>query len=150
MAPSTTSNNALIDPQLWQYCEQHYLLAPKRYIALQDDHHINVNLLLLAEHLDQQRCYLSPEHWQQLQQVIHNWEMHVLTPFRALRRNSKHHNSDEQYQAVLAIELSMERQSQQMLSAHLTCITLSQQSNQTNVRCYLSQLGLSETILTRS
>ncbi|QIR13640.1 TIGR02444 family protein [Shewanella aestuarii] len=134
--------------KVWQECEQRYLSAPKGYIALQDSHQVNVNLLLLAQYLDQQNYVLSAEQWQQMAQVIEQWEQTILKPFRGLRRLAKAHLTEDEYQKMLEVELIMERKSQKMLLRHLNNmpanIPLSTLSNTNNTQGYLGLFGLTQ------
>ena len=108
-------SNTTFSMQIWQQCEQQYNFNPKAYIALQDDYQVNVNLLLLAQGLDQQGYLLNLLQWQQLTEVIEQWETNVLTPYRQLRRIAKAHLAATEYQKMLDVELIMERKSQKML-----------------------------------
>ncbi|UJF21740.1 TIGR02444 family protein [Shewanella sp. OMA3-2] len=108
--------------EIWGQCEQRYLCDPQAYIALQDKYQVNVNLLLLAQYLDQQSYQLSLKHWQQLANVIAPWEAEVLKPYRQLRRLAKAHLAIDEYQKMLKVELMLERKSQTMLLQHINLI----------------------------
>jgi uncharacterized protein (TIGR02444 family) len=107
---------------IWQQCEQKYLCDPQAYIALQDNYQVNVNLLLLAQQLDQQSYPLGINDWQQLSRVIEPWEAGVLKPYRQLRRLAKAHLTTDEYQKMLQVELMLERKSQKMLLQHINLI----------------------------
>ncbi|WP_434952899.1 TIGR02444 family protein [Shewanella sp. HL-SH4] len=107
---------------IWQQCEQKYLCDPQAYIALQDSYQVNVNLLLLAQQLDQQSYPLDFNDWQQLSRLIEPWEAGVLKPYRQLRRLAKAHLTKDEYQKMLQVELMLERKSQKMLLQHINLI----------------------------
>jgi len=143
-------SNTTFSMQIWQQCEQQYNFNPKAYIALQDDYQVNVNLLLLAQGLDQQGYLLNLLQWQQLTEVIEQWETNVLTPYRQLRRIAKAHLAATEYQKMLDVELIMERKSQKMLLQQVNLIQgkpLHENSVANNTQYYLSLFGLDSTHL---
>ena len=150
------STNTTFSMQLWQQCEQQYQVDPKAYIALQDDYQVNVNLLLLAQRLDQQGYLLNLPHWQQLTAVIEQWETKVLTPYRQLRRIAKAHLAASEYQKMLDVELIMERKSQKILLQQVNLVQgepmLANTNNSAtnNTDHYLSLFGLNSTHLPQS
>ncbi|GGQ08393.1 TIGR02444 family protein [Shewanella litoralis] len=141
---------------LWHQCELVYSQNPNAYIQLQDSYHVNVNVLLLAQYLDQQAFLLSAEQWQSMLSVIEKWEDSVLVPYRQLRRIAKRHLAEDEYQKMLDVELIMERKSQQFLLQKLHSIDEQPTSNSTNtdspsvssnVNAYLSIYGLDDSAI---
>ncbi|PMG74765.1 hypothetical protein BCU84_18125 [Shewanella sp. 10N.286.51.B7] len=100
---------------IWRDCDNLYATNPASYISVQDDYQVNVNLLLLAQYLDQQCHYLPLAQWEVLASTIEDWDTKVVTPYRKLRRLAKSHLQAGEYQQMLDIELMMERKTQQML-----------------------------------
>jgi hypothetical protein len=113
-----------------------------------------VNILLLAQYLDQQHYVLTPQLWELLTGVVDQWEANVLQPYRRLRRIAKAYLDGEEYQKMLDVELIMERKSQYMLLHKLNLLqgkTLDIEPDNTepsNIQHYLSLFGLDESIMT--
>ena len=103
------------DASLWQTCDRLYEKGQGLYLKLQDDYGLNVNLLLLAQWLDEKRYYLSDQDWQELAAQVEAWEQKVLKPYRRLRKLSKHNLEKAEYQQMLEVELMLERKSQAMI-----------------------------------
>lgn len=133
---------------IWRHCEQSYLANPKFYIHLQDSYQVNVNILLLAQYLDQQHYLLTQQHWELLTGVIEHWETSVLQPYRRLRQITKAHLANDEYQKMLEVELIMERKSQNMLLQKLNLLdgetVNSDHCGPSNIQHYLSLFGLDE------
>lgn len=129
---------------IWQECDKAYAIKPDAYIALQDDYKVNVNLILLAQWLDEQSIYLSAEHWQQLNEAIAGWDNTFIQPYRHLRRLSKAHLDKAEYQLMLDVELMLERKAQQkiLLSLNSPKAQISSNSVNSNASQYLAQLNL--------
>lgn len=136
---------------LWHQCELVYSQNPSAYIQLQDSYHVNVNILLLAQYLDQQAFLLSAEQWQSMLGVIEKWEDSVLVPYRQLRRIAKRHLAEDEYQKMLDVELIMERKSQQFLLQRLNSLVGEtfnlKHADYSNTQHYLSLLGLDEHVM---
>lgn len=109
---------------LWQDCDAIYTQQQTICLALQDDHQLNVNLLLLALWLDSHHQRLASPDWQQLQQDLLSWEQRLLLPYRKLRRLSKAALEQAEYQQMLDVELMLERKSQAKILAALKAMTL--------------------------
>ncbi|MFT6131561.1 MAG: hypothetical protein ACJAW2_000265 [Shewanella sp.] len=113
-----------------------------------------MNILLLAQYLDQQHYVLTPQLWELLTGVVDQWEANVLQPYRRLRRIAKAYLDGEEYQKMLDVELIMERKSQYMLLHKLNLLqgkTLDIEPDNTepsNIQHYLSLFGLDESIMT--
>lgn len=131
-----------LDGLLWQDCDDIYLRHQQIFLGLQDDHQVNVNLLLLATWLDQQSHLLSLQQWQTLQQDTFKWESRVLLPYRKLRRLSKSCLAADEYQQMLDVELMLERKSQKLILHSLN--QLAWQGESSNLASYLSLFNLSD------
>lgn len=113
-----------------------------------------MNILLLAQYLDQQHYVLTPQLWELLTGIVDQWEANVLQPYRRLRRIAKAYLDGEEYQKMLDVELIMERKSQYMLLQKLNLLqgkTLDTEPDNTeasNIQHYLSLFGLDESIMT--
>jgi uncharacterized protein (TIGR02444 family) len=103
------------DISLWQACDTYYFEHQALYLRLQDDHEVNVNLLLLSIWLDRQTYQLLPQDWSQLIQEVRHWEERVLLPYRKLRKLSKSSLVEAEYQEMLDLELILERKSQALI-----------------------------------
>ncbi|MGB6137486.1 MAG: TIGR02444 family protein [Shewanella sp.] len=141
----TTLKRPIFTHALWHQCEQVYSQNPSAYIQLQDSYQVNVNVLLLAQYLDQKAFLLSAEQWQSMLAVIEKWEDSVLMPYRKLRRIAKRHLAEDEYQKMLDVELIMERKSQQLLLQKLHLLEgkpLTSPRVNNNVNAYLGIYGL--------
>lgn len=116
------------DASLWQTCDRLYEKGQLLYLKLQDDYGLNVNLLLLAQWLDEQHYYLSDQDWQELADQVAAWEEKVLKPYRRLRKLSKHNLAKAEYQQMLEVELMLERKSQAMILLQLRLLANEQRS----------------------
>ncbi|MCO4205053.1 DUF2390 domain-containing protein [Aeromonas taiwanensis] len=96
----------------------------------------NVNLALLLHYLDQSGI---PVDLTDLQPGLVQTEA-VLLPWRALRQQAKSRVADEEYQAMLAHELELERLQQGVLLQTLRELSLSRGKSH-NLSNYLSLLG---------
>ncbi|NRD72738.1 TIGR02444 family protein [Shewanella sp. VB17] len=103
------------DLSLWQACDTYYEEHQTLCLQLQDEHEVNINLLLLSTWLDKQAYRLLPQAWLQLTQEMLHWEQRVLLPFRKLRKLSKNHLASTEYQQMLEVELMLERKSQALI-----------------------------------
>lgn len=130
-----------VDMSLWQSCDDIYFKHQPLCLLLQDEHQVNVNLLLLAIWLDTQEYLLSATQWQVLQQDTCKWEARVLSPYRKLRRLSKSCLIDTEYQQMLDVELMLERKSQKLIFHSLN--QLACQGDSSNLSCYLGLFNLS-------
>ncbi|MBM7070831.1 TIGR02444 family protein [Shewanella sp. 202IG2-18] len=109
---------------IWTECEALYPANKDVCLELQDKYDVNVNLLLLALYLDQRTTFrYQPTQWKVMLDIIHDWELNILKPYRELRRNAKTMIEQSEYQQMLNVELMMERKSQQTLSKLLINLT---------------------------
>lgn len=133
----------LICPTIWHACEKRYTQEPREYLVMQEEHGVNVNLLLLAEELDQQGLGITADQWQKLTTEIKDWEMNILTPYRRLRKLAKASFSEVEYQKMLDVELMMERKAQKLILLRLN--KLKPQMLGDNLKHYLSIFRLEVT-----
>ena len=103
------------DISLWQACDAYYKEHQALCLQLQDEHEVNINLLLLSTWLDKQAYRLLPQAWSQLTQEILHWEQPVLLPLRKLRKLSKNRLTDTEYLQMVDVELMLERKSQALI-----------------------------------
>ncbi|WP_299492131.1 DUF2390 domain-containing protein [uncultured Shewanella sp.] len=116
-----------LKPTLWAECDVLYARDPKGYITLQDTYQLNVNLLLLAQwldnlHIEHQSLILNTAIWSELNSKVKAHDQNALIPYRQHRRASKSRLSASQYQHMLKKELLLERQTQQFILTELDVI----------------------------
>ncbi|WP_299687339.1 TIGR02444 family protein [uncultured Vibrio sp.] len=99
--------------QLWQFSLQYYSVRGVKdaCLALQNQHHGNVNLLLLLKWLDEQQLSFAEQEWHKVQQCLTRSE-NLLHNYRELRKHLKTHVSDSLYREALQFELQLEKQQQ--------------------------------------
>ncbi|WP_299801537.1 TIGR02444 family protein [uncultured Shewanella sp.] len=114
---------------LWSDCDTLYMQHQSLCLQLQDDHQLNVNLLLLALWLDKHHYLLPKPQWRQLQQDTRHWEEKLLLPYRQLRRQSKACLEIDEYRQMLDLELMLERKSQAMILNALELMSLEEQAS---------------------
>ena len=103
----------LLGQSFWQFCLAYYPALKRQLLTLQDIHQLNVNLLLFAGYVDEHNSTISISQWRILVEAIAASEQ-TLLPLRQQRRAVKGIN-DEQYQALLATELKLEKQQQTVI-----------------------------------
>ena len=130
------------DISLWKICDSYYHQHQALCLELQDNHQLNVNLLLLSLWLDKQDYLLSTQDWSQLQSETHQWEERVLLPYRKLRKLSKNSLASDEYQQMLDVELMLERKSQGLILHKLK--QLAHFGESTNLGSYLSLFNLNK------
>ncbi|WP_299009671.1 DUF2390 domain-containing protein [uncultured Shewanella sp.] len=123
---------------LWHECDTLYARDPKGYIALQNTYQINVNLLLLAQwldnlHINNQSLILNAHIWSELKNKVQTHDQDALIPFRQHRRASKSNVSRSQYQDMLKKELQLERQTQQYIFTELHILLQNTQYSQLHI-----------------
>ncbi|MCG9728633.1 TIGR02444 family protein [Shewanella sp. Isolate13] len=133
-----------ITPSLWHDCDSLYMAHQTLFLQLQDDHQLNVNLLLLTLWLDKHHYSLAKPQWQTLQQATLTWEQKLLIPYRQLRRQSKALLETEEYQQMLKLELMLERKSQVMILKTLQSMSVKAgtNTNNANLSQYLALFDL--------
>lgn len=99
--------------RLWQFSLQYYSVREVKdaCLALQNNHHGNVNLLLLLKWLDEQQVAFHEEDWHKVQQCLSRSEA-LLHSYRELRKHLKQHVVDSLYREALQFELQLEKQQQ--------------------------------------
>ncbi|MCL2915957.1 TIGR02444 family protein [Shewanella corallii] len=107
------------EQRLWQLCDLHYAKHKDLCLQLQNQHGVNVNLLLLAWYLDGRQQGLSGEQWQQILQHLTEWESKLLQPYRRLRQLGKEQLPQAEYRKMLDVELSLERNGQKLVQKWL-------------------------------
>ncbi|MGS0681571.1 TIGR02444 family protein [Shewanella sp. 125m-7] len=129
---------------LWTDCDTLYLQHQNQCLALQDDHQLNVNLLLLAIWLDNKQHKLASSDWKVLQHSMFAWEERLLLPYRKLRRQAKAYLEQNEYQQLLSVELMLERKSQAMILKALESIQIQEDNTTTggNLSRYLALFSL--------
>ena len=104
---------------LWQFSLARYGAVESLCLALQDDHGLNINLLMLCAYCQSEGCALDELQVGDLIRHNRQWQQEVINPYRALRKTLKPRLSPEDYQQMLAIELALEKEEQQRLFAAL-------------------------------
>ena len=116
---STVEPILLTADELWQYSLKHYPKIDSLLLELQDHYQLNINLLLLCGYAQQQGCAIDELQLANLLSQCQQWQQQLLTPFRTLRRELKSQLTATQYQAMLTMELALERHQQQQLVTSL-------------------------------
>jgi len=132
------------DLSLWTMCDGYYNQHQTLCLQLQDDHQVNVNLLLLSLWLDKQGYLLTPTDWALMKDEVHHWEERVLLPYRKLRKLSKNSLIEGEYQQMLEVELMLERKSQALILHKLRQLPHEGQSSNLNVFLDLYRLNANE------
>ncbi len=106
------------DNPLWRYSLAVYDrqgVAPL-LIALQDQHHADVNILLCCAWLGSQGEILSPASLEQLVAISSTWREQCVQPLRAVRRFLKGRSGEEAFrEQVKALEIDAEQRQQALL-----------------------------------
>ncbi|MBB1463882.1 TIGR02444 family protein [Vibrio splendidus] len=99
--------------RLWQFSLQYYSVRGVKdaCLALQNQFHGNVNLLLLLKWLDEQQLSFAEEDWHKVQQCLSRSET-LLHSYRELRKHLKPQVVDSLYREALQFELQLEKQQQ--------------------------------------
>lgn len=101
---------------LWQYSLGTYDQIKDLALKLQDDYGLNVNLLLLSGYAQTLGCAIDEFDMQNLVAQTQQWQTTVTQPYRELRRELKSTITSQQYQAMLTVELALEREEQWRLT----------------------------------
>lgn len=104
---------------LWQYSLDVYSQIKEVVLPLQDEYGLNVNLLLLAGYAQTLGCAIDEFDMKNLVNQTKQWQQEITQPYRKLRRDLKETISDSQYQDMLTIELTLEKEEQWRLASHL-------------------------------
>lgn len=157
MPPPQLTNICLWDFSLHQYARPG---VSRLCINLQDEHGVNVNLLLWALWLGYCGKTLDTRLLAQAQRKIHSWDQHYVVPLRQLRRRMKVEFGAENtaVEAVRArikqAELLAEKYvlslleslplSEANIHAHPVLPTIASSLMEANLHCYLESLSVNE------
>ena len=99
----------------WTYSCDVYRLdgVAQHCLALQDDHGVDVNVLLYGAWLGSTGMQLNPAHLRQLEFLVAPWRSSVVQPLRRLRRRLE--AQPEVYADLKTLELTAEHQQQNMM-----------------------------------
>jgi len=100
----------------WQYSLQAYDQIKDIVLPLQDEHGLNVNLLLLAGYTQTLGCAIDEFDMNNLVIQTKQWQQQLTQPFRQLRRELKATINDNQYQNMLSMEIALEKEEQWRLT----------------------------------
>lgn len=128
--------------RLWQFSLQYYSVrqVKEACLALQNQFHGNVNLLLLLKWLDEQQVTFHQQEWHKVQECLGRSES-LLHSYRELRRHLKVHTPDSIYREALQFELQLERQQQSDLVDCINALHLQHNHNEPLTLRYCRQLG---------
>jgi uncharacterized protein (TIGR02444 family) len=136
-------SHILLTPQeLWQYSLQHYPRVDTLLLELQDQYQLNINLFLLCGYAQQQGCAIDEMQLANLQAQCQQWQDQLITPFRTLRRSLKATLSAQDYQAMLTMELALEKQQQHQLITSLPELPANNPEAQANLLSCLIFSGI--------
>jgi len=102
----------LSSDELWQYSLKHYSKVEHIVLPLQDTYGLNINLLLLCGYAQSHGCAIDEFQLGELVAQTSSWQQRLTEPFRQLRRDLKASLSAPQYQAMLSMELALEKEQQ--------------------------------------
>jgi uncharacterized protein (TIGR02444 family) len=110
---SEHASTTLTLERLWQFSLSYYSARGVKdaCLALQNQYHGNVNLLLLLKWLDEQQMAFEKTEWHHIQQCLGRSES-LLLSYRELRKHLKPHVVDSLYREALQFELQLEKQQQ--------------------------------------
>lgn len=108
---------SLVDHPLWQYSLVVYKqpAVQQTCLPLQDEHGLQVNLLLAAGWLGKQSRCLPETGWQALMAATADWQRQGIQPLRAWRRRLPADTDTAFRQQALKLELQAEALEQQTL-----------------------------------
>lgn len=127
---------------LWQYSLTHYPSIERELIALQDEYQLNINLLLLCGFAQANGCAIDEFQLLDLLEQTKSWNRKLTSPFRELRRTLKPNLSEEQYQQMLTMELSLEQEEQWRLVNTLPELPSNNPEAQANILSCLISSGV--------
>ncbi|WP_117235953.1 TIGR02444 family protein [Vibrio maerlii] len=128
--------------RLWQFSLQYYSVSEVKEACLliQNQHHGNVNLLLLLIWLDEQHVRFSSQDWPTLNLCLQRSES-LLHDYRELRKQFKTHLPDSVYRKSLQFELQLEKQQQSDLVECINQMTLTNNNTDPLTLEYCRQHG---------
>lgn len=147
-----------LNSNLWDFSLMHYARAgvADACLRLQDEHGVNVNVLLWCAWLEQRGLMLNAARLRSAQKRIHAWDEHYVVPLRQLRRRMKAEfgAADEGIERVRSqikqAELLAEKQLQIWLEAVVQTWDDTSAASEhlsaggNNVRFYLQQLNVTD------
>ncbi len=139
---SKSAEHTLTLERLWQFSLQFYGVreVKEACLALQNNYHGNVNLLMLFRWLDEQRLIFQEKDWHLVQSCLGRSEA-LLHSFRELRRQLKSQVNDALYRQALQFELQLEKQQQSDLVDCINSLTLIENDGAPLTLRYTRQLG---------
>lgn len=154
VSPNLTSS-------LWDFSQRYYARpqVADACLRLQDEQGVNVNLLLWCLWLGQGGLRLDAARLRSAQKRIHAWDEHYVVPLRQLRRRMKVEfgvadlGIEQVREQIKKAELSAEKQLQLWLEAVASTWTNDDPASgngsgaRDNLRFYLHQLGVAETLI---
>lgn len=123
--------------EFWQYSLEVYDSIKDIAIKLQDKYDLNINLLLLSGYTQTLGCAIDEYDMQNLISHTKQWQNNITSPYRTLRRELKETISHNQYQAMLQMELALEREEQWRLAQILPALPPHNVEAQANILSYL-------------
>lgn len=146
---------------LWDFSLTHYARAgvADACLRLQDEHGVNVNLLLWSAWLESRGLFLDAARLRNAQKRIRAWDEHYVVPLRQLRRRMKAEfgvadkDIERVRQQIKKAELLAEKQLQLWLEedAQTWSQSVAQEnhppSSGDNLRFYLQQLNIADTTI---
>lgn len=128
---------------LWRYSLQRYQSSrlQEQLLQLQDQYSGHVNLALVCLWLDDLKLKLTQTSLTELEQSLTETHSYLVS-LRTTRRLLRTHVSPEQYQQLLDIEITLEKQQQQCLVKCLSDLKLNQHAKPKNYTNYLKYLGI--------
>jgi uncharacterized protein (TIGR02444 family) len=146
MQPSPLNPNS----GLWEFAQVLYAQpqVAKACVDLQDNHGVNVCLLLGLCWLDKQQRHLSQEQLAQLERHIDFWTRECIEPLRRLRRTLAVAAPDELQQQVRRLIKQAELTAEQKLLLDIEAWAADlapkpiPMASRTNLEAYLSNLGV--------
>lgn len=128
---------------LWRYSLQRYQSSrlQEQLLQLQDQYNGHINMALVCLWLDDLKLKLSQSALIQLEQSLAETHSYLMS-LRTTRRLLRIHVSPEQYQQLLDIEITLEKQQQQGLVKCLSHLKLNQHARPKNFTNYLKYLGI--------
>jgi len=134
--------------ELWQYSLNHYSQIEKIVLPLQDTYGLNINLLLLCGYAQSHGCAIDEFQLGELMAQTGSWQQQLTEPFRQLRRELKSSLSPLQYQAMLSMELALEKEQQWRLINSLPELPTNNPEAQANILSCLISSGVALECLT--
>lgn len=133
---------------LWQYSLKYYPAVDQLLVELQDKYSLNINLFLLCGYAQQQGCAIDELQLENLLAQCQQWQQQLISPFRSLRRSLKAKLEPQEYQAMLTMELALEKHQQHQLVISLPPLPANNPEAQANILSCLIFSGIAPEVLT--